>query len=338
VAPIEDPENQYIMPPEEARHEGTWLQWPHNYGWDPQHTERYDPIWIEMTKALHTGEMVHLIVFNKAEQERVQQILQQHEVHKNVDYHIMETDDVWVRDNGPIFARNKQNNKMMITDWRFNGWGGKEDYWWSNGVPDKIARSLTIPCHAIPMVLEGGSIEVDGRGTLLAKKSCILNDNRNPYWTQRDCENYFQRYLGVTNFIWLPGAKGKDVTDDHIDCTARFANGDTIVTTERYDCEIKREYDILKNAKDVNGNKYKLVHLPLTKKKVRSVNDYGTHVNFYVGNTVVLTPAFDDAHDDAAAAILQKVYPDRRVVSINVEQLYRDGGLIHCVTQQHPAV
>uniref|UniRef100_A0A7S3DRM6 Agmatine deiminase n=1 Tax=Entomoneis paludosa TaxID=265537 RepID=A0A7S3DRM6_9STRA len=283
VAPILDPENKYVMPPEEALHEGTWLQWPHNYGWDPYHAERYDDIWIAMTKALHTGEKVHLIVFNSKEKERVQTLLQKHGVTQNVDFHMMETDDVWVRDNGPIFVRNQQeNNKLLITDWRFNGWGGKEDYWWSNGIPDKIARSCHIPVHAIPMVLEGGSIEVDGRGTLLAKKSCIVNDNRNPGWTVQDCEAYFRRYFGVTNFIWLPGAKGKDVTDDHIDCTARFANGDTIVTTERYDCEIKKEYDILKQAKDVNGDRYKLVHLPLTKKKVRSVNDYGTYVNFYV--------------------------------------------------------
>jgi len=336
VAPIRDPENQYIMPAEESAHEGTWLQWPHDYGWDPHHTDRYDDIWIAMTKALHTGEKVHLIVFNLFEQFRVQKLLEKNGVNENFDFRIMETDDVWVRDNGPIFVLN-QSKELVVSDWRFNGWGGKEDYWWSNGVPAKVAQALDIRTHAIPMVLEGGSIEVDGRGTLLAKKSSILNANRNPGWAQKDVEGYFRRYLGTTNFIWLPGAKGGDITDDHIDGTARFANGDTIVTTERKDFETKREYDILSKATDSSGTAYRIVTLPLTSTKIKAVGDYGTYVNFYVGNEVVLVPAFDDANDSVAASILQSVFPGRRVVLINVVQLYKDGGLIHCVTQQQPA-
>lgn len=313
------------------------MEGPHDYGWDPHHTQKYEEIWVSMTEALCTGENVHIIVFNEEEKERVKLLLEARAIVSNVDYYIMETDDVWIRDNGPIFVRQRtKNNRLMITDWRFNGWGGKEDYWWSNGVPYKIAQSLKLPVHAIPMVLEGGSIEVDGRGTLLAKKSSILNNNRNPGWTQQDCEDYFRRYIGVTNFIWLPGAKGRDITDDHVDCTARFANGDTIITTERFDFEIKREYDILEQAKDALGNRYKLVHLPLTKKKVKSANDFGTYVNFYAGNRVVLVPAFDDPNDSKAASILQSVYPDRRVVSIIVDKLYQDGGLIHCVTKEQP--
>ena len=293
-----------------------------------------------MTISLHKGENVHIIVFDKTEEERVKNILQKDDQPdmSKIDFHCMVTDDVWIRDNGPIFTFDKKTKELVITDWRFNGWGGKEDYWWSNGIPDKVGGALGVKVHSIPMVLEGGSIEVDGRGTLMAKRSCILNENRNPGWKQRDVEEYFRRYFGVTNFIWLNGAKGGDLTDDHIDCTARFANGTSIVTTQRADFEIRQEYDIIAQARDATGQKYKIVHLPLTKRKVRAVQDYGTYVNYYAGNKVVLVPSFDDPNDSVAASILQTVYPNHKVVSINSVPLYKDGGLIHCVTQPQPAV
>ncbi|KAL7558164.1 hypothetical protein ACA910_016218 [Epithemia clementina (nom. ined.)] len=349
VAPILDPERQYTMPSADTLHEGTWLQWPHNYGWDPYHAEKYDSIWVAMTKALVTGENVHIIVFDEPEKVRVQQLLSDHGVStKNrtndftIDFHIMITDDVWIRDNGPIFVRDDMG-RLLITDWRFNGWGNKEDYWWSNGIPDKIGRAIGMPVHAIPMVLEGGSIQVDGQGTLMAKKSSILNDNRNPGWKQSDVEDYFRRYLGVTHFIWLNGIKGGDITDDHIDFTARFAiqkdHSTAIVTTERADFETKTEYDVLVKAKNAKGQPYDpIVHLPLTQRKVRAVQDYGTYLNYYVGNKVVLVPAFDGPNDSVAASILQKVYPDRKVVLIpHCALLFKDGGLVHCATLPQPA-
>jgi agmatine deiminase len=188
------------------------------------------------------------------------------------------------------------------------------------------------------MVNEGGSIEVDGRGTLMAKRSSILNRNRNPGWTQTDCEAYFRRYLGVTNFIWLDGTPGADITDDHIDGTARFANGDTIVTHKRDDFEDPSEYDLLTKATDVNGHTYKIVTLPLTSKKMRKVRDYGIYVNYYVGNEVVIVPAHNDPNDEVAADILKGIYPNRKMVLIDCTELYLDGGLVHCVTMQQPAI
>jgi agmatine deiminase len=290
----------YRMPAEDDEHEATWLQWPHNYAWDSQHVERYQDIFISATRALCTGEKVHIIVYNAAEQERIQQQLLANYQDKNcdnnsdkvdmsqIDFFQWPTDDVWIRDNGPIFVYEEATasqdpsqpaqspplptttttRQLVVSDWRFNGWGNKADYWLSNSIPQHVARALQLPWLPVPMVNEGGSIEVDGRGTLLAKKSSIINNNRNPGWTQSDVERYFEHYLGIQKFIWLTGKKGgADITDDHVDGTARLAqHGNCIVAMGRDDLEVKRDYDILKNAKDVRGKPYTLVHLPLTAK------------------------------------------------------------------------
>ena len=176
------------------------------------------------------------------------------------------------------------------------------------------------------MVIEGGSIEVDGRGTLMAKSSSILNKNRNPGWTREDAERYFTRYLGVTNFIWLDGKKGGDITDDHIDGTARFAHGDAIVTFYRKDFEDPREYDILAAAKDVNGKPYRIVSLPVTTKKIAKLNDYGVYTNYYVGNRVLLMPTYNDPSDVIVKQILADFDPEETLLA-SLTQLYKDGGI-----------
>ena len=349
VPEISDPESIFTMPAEEAKHEGTWLQWPHNYTTsrggiifgrkERDLITRYEPSWIEMTKALHEGEKVHIIVYDRTQLKRIQALLR--DDHgcdmTKIDFFVYKTDDVWIRDNGPIFVRDEQTGNTVITNWGFNGWGEKCDYELSDRIPALIASELGIKSTTVPMINEGGSIEIDGRGTLMAKESSILNRNRNPGWTKGDAERYFRRYLGVTNFIWLEGQDGgyEEITDDHIDGTCRFANGDTIVTFFRHDFEDPREYDQLKAATDVNGRPYKIVHLPLTTRKVVN-RDYGFYVNFYVGNDVVLIPSFDDPNDDVACDILRSVYPDRRMVKIPMKEVLKDGGACHCVTQQQP--
>eukprot|EP00549_Striatella_unipunctata_P025946 CAMPEP_0118703136 /NCGR_PEP_ID=MMETSP0800-20121206/18349_1 /TAXON_ID=210618 ORGANISM="Striatella unipunctata, Strain CCMP2910" /NCGR_SAMPLE_ID=MMETSP0800 /ASSEMBLY_ACC=CAM_ASM_000638 /LENGTH=192 /DNA_ID=CAMNT_0006604555 /DNA_START=48 /DNA_END=626 /DNA_ORIENTATION=- len=187
------------------------------------------------------------------------------------------------------------------------------------------------------MVNEGGSFEVDGRGTFLAKKSSILNRNRNPGMTQAQAEAFFTYFLGVKNFIWLDGSKRSDITDDHIDGTARFAHGDTIVTMRRADFIKPKEYDILANARDANRERYKIVELPLTTKKIRGMGDYGIYTNYYVANNVVLIPSYNDPNDARAVNILRDLYPTKSMVPIPCSEIAKDGGMIHCVTQQQPA-
>ena len=331
---------KYIMPPEEALHEGTWLQWPHNYGYDYKHIQRYEATWVQMTRELSHGENVHIIAYDEEEERRIT-VLLENDAQVNMDrisFLIAKTDDVWIRDNGPIFVRDLQEpSQLAVQNWLFDGWGEKADYHFCNEIPKQVGAHLNLPVIDINMVNEGGSIELDGKGTLMAKKSSILNNNRNPGWSQDDAEAYFRYYLGVTNFIWLDGVKGQDVTDDHIDGTARFVkNGTTIVTFHPFDSTSRKEHDILKNAKDVNGKNYKIVYLPLTSKKLRWLGDWGTYINFYVANEVVLVPKYGDKNDRAAQEILEKLFPERRVVGVDALELAIDGGMIHCVTQQQP--
>ena len=337
VPSIPHPDQTFTMPAEEHPHEGTWLQWPHDYE-DPSRNlvRRYEESWIQMTLALHEGERVHIIVYNAFQHGRVKTLLTQRGCDMSaIDFYEFPTNDVWTRDNGPIFVFDNQDKNLTISNWEFNGWGNKFPYKESNEVPKLIAEELGLPIVDVPMVHEGGSVEVDGRGTLMAKRSSILNRNRNKGWKQKDAEAYFSHYLGVNNFIWLDGQKGLDITDDHIDGTARFARKNTIVTFYRKDFLNRKEYDILEKAVNADGEKYNLVHLPITTRRVAG-REYGYYVNYYVGNKVVLMPSFDDPSDDVAAATLQELYPNRKVVMIPMVEVLKDGGMVHCVTQQQP--
>ncbi|CAJ1965203.1 unnamed protein product [Cylindrotheca closterium] len=335
---IPDPDNIYTYPAEDTiEHEATWLQWPHNYGWDPIHQERYEDIWLEMALALHTGEKVHIVAYDENHRAGIETLL----VAEGADmtqirFFVYKTDDVWVRDNGPVYVFDQYGNRI-IEDWIFNGWGDKQDYFNDDVIPECVADEKAHPYQAVPMVNEAGSIEVDGRGTLMAKRSSIINENRNPGMSQADAEAYFKRYLGVTNFIWVDGTKGLDITDDHIDGDARFANDDTIVLHGRDAFFEPSEYDIITNATDANGAPYKIVELPKTSVELEALNfTRGVYMNYYVGNDVVVFPIFEDPNDDIAAAILQDLYPNREIKKIVFTELYKDGGIAHCVTMQQP--
>lgn len=324
---------RYSMPSEEETHEGTWLQWPHNFTYGYGHSQKHDATWVKMVQALHTGENVHIVVYNETEKERVEDLLINVNVDMTkIDFNIWKTDDYWVRDNGPIFVYDK-DDKLVIQNWGFNGWGNKTPSANCNKIPTKAGQSLNMQVVNVDMINEGGSVELDGNGTLMAKRSSILNSNRNPGLTQAQAEEYFRTYLGVANFIWFEGNKGGDITDDHIDGTARFAKGNTIVTYNKSDSD-PTEYSIMRNAKNMDGEHYNIVNLPLTQNNLHGTNDIGIYINFYVGNTVVLVPNFDDPNDSVANSILQNLYPNKTVIGIPAIELGLEGGGVHCITQQ----
>ena len=334
-------------PGEDEPHEGTWLQWPHRFTYGQLYQQRLDPTWVAMTQALVPGENVHIIAYNQAEVARIQGLLNQAGVPLGkVDFVIQPTDDCWVRDNGPIFVRGA-DGQLKATDWGFNGWGLDAPYTLDDPIPTQVAGSLGMPAVDLSsVVLEGGAIEVDGYGTLLATRSSILEPARNPGLSQAYVESVMTQHLGVTNFIWLDGMFGgwEDITDTHIDGLARFS-GQTIVTMERDDLIYyglsNADVDTLYAARNVDGVPFSFVMLPLTQNDV--VTTYGlnlqfkgSYVNYYAGNTAVLVPTYADPNDTVALGILQQVYPNRTVVGIDVRNLYRNGGMVHCVTQQQP--
>ena len=337
----------YTMPDEADTHEGTWLQWPHQYEYGNTYRNRLDATWVAMTKALVTGEKVHIIAYNTTEKNRISNLLATAGVvMSNIDFKIYQTNDVWTRDNGPIYARDK-SGQLVIQDWGFNGWGEKVNYKHCDAIPAKVATDQNRPKINLNdlMVNEGGAIEIDGNGTLLATKSAILNSNRNPDMTQAEAEEIFTKYLGATNFIWLDGVEGLDLTDMHIDGFAKFANKNTIVTMSNADLlywEVPQaDVNKLYAAKNKNGVAYNFVKLPLTRSNVKTtygknLGYKGSYINYYIANTKVLVPIYNDPNDAVAIKMIQSLYPTRTVVGIDSRNLFANGGMIHCVTQQQP--
>ena len=302
-----------------------------------------------MTRVLVKSENVHIVAYNNRELRRIKTVLRRAKVSMaRVDFLVRPTDDFWIRDNGPIFVRDIFDDQIKVTDWGFNGWGLDAPFSRDNSVPIGIANRRQFQRFNLnELTIEGGAIEVDGQGALMATRSSILERRRNPGWTQREVENYLTEFLGVTKFIWLDGKDGgaEDITDTHIDGFARFGLADTIVTMNRFDLKYwglsNRDINRLYAASNVRKKKYKRVLLPLTRKNVRTTYGFntgvkGSYVNFYSSNGHVLMPTYADPNDVIAKKRLQAAFPNRVVVGIDFRNAYRYGGMIHCVTQQQP--
>ncbi len=338
----------YTFPEESELHEGTWLQWPHQYQYGLKFRNDLDPTWVAMTKELVTSENVHIIAYNQSEKQRIIGLLNAQAIDlTNVDFKVYKTDDFWVRDNGPIYVYDREGN-LVIQDWGFNGWGNKANYENCNTIPSKIAQdqNRTVVNLNNIMINEGGSVELDGNGTLMACKSSILNTNRNPGMTQTEAEQIFATYLGATNFVWLEGQAGLEITDQHIDGFARFGNANTIVTMNTTDLlaydVLQSDIDKLYSAKNIDCVAYNFLKLPLTQNNVMTIYGEklgykGSYCNYYIANTKVLVPTYKDPNDTVALELLQTLYPNRKVVGIDFRNVYANGGMTHCVTQQQPA-
>jgi len=368
IAPPPPPEEEEIMkegklspedfhmPAEWEEHEGTWLQWPHDDQW-PGYRLELEKSWLEMVDALHEHENVHIVVQDERRREHVEQQIKSFGIDlENIDFHIIPTNDVWVRDNGPIFVVNEEG-ELAITNWQFNGWGARYAHEIDNQVPPRIGENLGVLVFSPSMVLEGGAVEVNGKGTFMATRTSIINPNRNPDMTQKDIEETIKEYLGIKHFIWLSGMSGDDpelgpeVTDCHIDGSARFVNESTVLYNWSDDEEnpefrriLKVHYGELKNATTESGKPLTLVPLPNTKYQYPVYSTTGpelgrgSYCNYLVANGVVLVPVYGDPNDDRAKEIIGQQFPDRDIVGIDCKTIFQYGGMIHCVTQQQPVV
>eukprot|EP00529_Nitzschia_sp_RCC80_P022152 CAMPEP_0113473450 /NCGR_PEP_ID=MMETSP0014_2-20120614/18053_1 /TAXON_ID=2857 /ORGANISM="Nitzschia sp." /LENGTH=490 /DNA_ID=CAMNT_0000366223 /DNA_START=280 /DNA_END=1752 /DNA_ORIENTATION=- /assembly_acc=CAM_ASM_000159 len=347
--------SQTIYPDEARKHDATWLMWPHPYTYGSMYRNEIEPMWVEMTKALvDSGEPVVLVVYDEWIQDRATNQLWQnskidtYEPSNQITFHTIEYDDVWIRDVGPMFVLN-ENNKVEMIDWGFNGWGQSvRDYSLDNAVPLDAAYYLDMKLVDMTnVILEGGAVEVDGRGTLIATESSILENGRNRQlgWTQQQIENFFSTNMGVSNTIWLDGRNGgtEDITDYHIDGFARFANPTTIVTMNRANLLewgiSSKDVNTLYGAKGIDGTPFNFLYLPLTQNNVvttygENLGFKGSYTNFYTGNKVVMMPSYNDPNDAVAQRILQTAYPDRQVVLIDSRNAIKDGGMVHCVTKE----
>ena len=347
---------QYTFPDETEPHEGTWLQWPHKYEYGVAFPNSTDATWVAMTKALIGNEKVHIIAYDATEQTRITNLLTANSVAlTNVTFKIAQTNDVWARDNAGIFVRNAAGS-LVLQDWGFNGWGGDYAFAKDNLIPTAIGTATGIPVVNLnsTMTIEGGAWELDGAGTFLATKSSILSQTnptgiksiRNSGMTQAQAEAILTQNIGATKFIWLDGwFSTTDITDAHIDGFAKFAPDNKLVTMSQADLLYwgapQSDIDKLYAATNKNNVVYTKVYIPLTANNVKTTANKdlgfkGSYANYYVANSRVLVPNYNDPNDATANTIIAGLYPGRTVVGIDVRNLYENGGMIHCVTQQQP--
>lgn len=338
------------MPAEWEPHRGTWLSWPHKADSWPGKFEPVPAIFAEIVRALVPHEEVHLNVGDEALEASARESLRRADATlTRVFFHRHPTDDAWCRDHGPIFverAREDGGREQLVLDWGYNAWGGKyPPYELDDAIPTRIAEELGLPVLAPGIVLEGGSIDVNGAGTLLTTEQCLLNPNRNPGLSRSELERYLERYLGAHKILWLgQGIEGDD-TDGHVDDLTRFVAPDTVVTAVEDDpsdpnhLPLRENLERLRGMTDQDGQPLRIVELPMPPALYYAGQRLPvSYANFYLANEVVLLPGFDRRRDAAARTVLQALFPARQVSVINCIDLVWGLGAIHCVTQQWPAV
>jgi agmatine deiminase len=339
------------MPAELEPHEATWLGWPHEVTDWPGKFSLIPWVYAEIIRHLTRFERAFVLVQNRQEESRARNILKKAGVDLDrVDFFRVPTDRGWMRDSGPISVRNAEGD-VAYTQWGFNGWAKYDDY-----RKDAVAAAKAIkerkrrvwrPIHKErQVVLEGGSFDVNGRGTLLTTEECLLGkvQQRNPGFTKQEYEEVFRQYLGVTKVLWLKNGIAGDDTHGHVDDLARFVNPTTVVTVVEDDpadvnySPLQENLNLLKAMKDQNGNPLRVETLPMP----APVNFDGqrlpaSYANFYIANKLVIVPMFNDAKDRVALNTLWTLFPDREVVGIPCRDLVLGLGTLHCMTQQEPA-
>jgi len=338
----------FRMPAEWEPHAATWLAWPHKEASWPGNFDSIPGIWVEMVRALVPHEGVCILVNDAAMAASVRDRLRTGDVPLDrVSLHRIPTDDAWARDHGPTFLVRDAGGRreLAAVDWVYNAWGGKYPPWdRDDAVPQRIAAALRIPVFAPGMVLEGGSIDVNGCGTVLTTEACLLNPNRNPERSRPEIEQTLREYLGVQQVVWLGDGIVGDDTDGHIDDLARFVDATTVVTVVEEDPRDANYHALrdnlarLRGMRDQDGRPVRVVALPMPAPvEYEGQRLPASYANFYVGNGAVLVPTFDDPNDARALRSLHELFPGRRVLGMRAREMVWGLGAFHCVTQQQPA-
>jgi len=331
----------YRMPAEWEEHEATWLSWPKNLDTFPASIlGEVEKTFVKAIEALAEGEGVRVLVDDEGTEKRARARLNGG---ANVSFIRQKTADVWTRDYAPICVRGKD---VALTKWVFNAWGGKYD----DLMPDDLAgRDMALASglsvFETGVVLEGGSVDANGKGTLLTTEQCLLNPNRNPRLGKRSLENRLRDYLGASHVVWLKSGIAGDDTDGHVDDIARFVAPDVVLlaweadTSDPNHAPLKENLRLLRDSVDQDGEIYDIVTIPMPE-PIKSPQGRlpASHLNFYIGNAAVLVPTFGSPTDKNALGTIQAYFPDRKVVGIDCRALVYGLGTLHCVTQQVPAL
>jgi agmatine deiminase len=347
---------QHRMPAEWEPHAATWIAWPHNPEDWPGKFQPIPWVYTEIVRHLSRVEDVHVLVNNQPAEQRASTMLRRNGANlARCHFHQWPTDRVWLRDSGPIFTRDASDN-LSITNWSFNAWAKYDNFRRDNQIPQHVAlhynmpeRRPTIGDHRL--VLEGGSIDVNGKGVLLTTEECLLSEvqQRNPGISRQQLEQAFAEHLGIAQTLWLNRGCAGDDTHGHIDDIARFvpgddAQGNTILacvepnTADENHLPLAENLERLRSARNLAGQPFEIRTLPMPAPVLFEGQRLpASYANFYIANSLVLVPTFNDPNDRLALNVLADCFPDRAVVGIHAVDLVWGLGTLHCLTQQEPA-
>ncbi|UBV42488.1 agmatine deiminase family protein [Deinococcus taeanensis] len=328
----------FVMPPEWAEHAATWMSWPADDDLWFGHLDAVRAEFAGLVRTIARFEPVQLLVRDEESDTDARARLGG----ADVTFHRVPLDDVWMRDNGPIFVR--RGHDLALVDWQFNSWGGKFNWQHDDRVPEYVAGHLGTHRWAQPFVLEGGGLEVNGQGVGLTTRSCFLTPTRNPGLTEEGYAALLADTLGVQKLLWLDGGLENDHTDGHIDTITRFTDERTLVTSVESNpadpnhAVMARNLAELRAMTDQNGEPFRVVELPLPAERLEGAEGRlpPTYANFYIGNGFVVVPLYGDPNDARALEILRPLFPGREVIGLSSRALIEGGGSFHCVTQQQP--
>lgn len=337
----------YYMPPEWYPQEGTWLAWPHNEETFGGYLNDVEEIYCKFIAALLPDQKVFLLVNDGDMEKRVISRLNQTKIDwkNNLIFYQIPTIDVWIRDYGPTYLLNNEGEEdLAIINWQFNAWGGKYlDLAMDTVIPYELNKQISLPVYEPSFILEGGSIDVNESGCVLTTKQCLLNDNRNPEFSQFEIEQVLLHFLGKQKVLWLgEGIEGDD-TDGHVDDIARFVNDNTIAcayTDDKTDPNfpiLDENYKQLEKMTNIDGKSFNVVKIPMPEDIFLGKDKMpASYLNFYIGTEVVVIPIFNCPTDKIAIKMLEKLFPNRKVLGIDCTCLVYGFGGLHCVSQQVP--
>lgn len=333
----------FRFPAEWEKHEATWLSYPHKEASWPGKIESIFPSYNLFIKELSEVEKVHINVNDKEKLPIIEQQLKANNTKmENIYFHLFATNDAWIRDHGPSFLVNDNKEKALV-NWEYNAWGGKYEADLDNLIPKKIGEYLHLPVFDAGIVMEGGSIDVNGKGDLITSKSCLLNPNRNPQLKREEIENRLCEYYGVENILWVEEGIVGDDTDGHIDDTVRFTNEDTLITMveedkndDNYDI-LQQNLKLLKTFRLLNGKQPDIVEIKMPKAVYYQGERLpASYANFYICNNKVIVPIYNCPQDDKAIYLLEEVFKDRQIIGIDSTDIIWGLGSFHCLSQQQP--
>lgn len=335
----------YRMPAEWAKHDATWLSWPKNPLTFPDDViEEVEGVFAQMAAALSSGELVKILVDDQVLEDRAYaKVAGEGADMSRIKFLKIRSADVWIRDYGPSFLLHGETGRKAAVKWDFNAWGAKyDDLLYDDIAGQRVVESSGVPYFKPGIVLEGGSIDVNGNGLVMTTEQCLLNKNRNPHLDRKRIEEYLEQYIAAPDVIWLASGIEGDDTDGHIDDFARFSSPSSVLCAFSEKGEnapvLEMNWSLLERAKDRFG--LELQRLPMPEPLYLEEEDRNlpaSYANFYIGNKVVLLPVFEDPMDRTAIDIISTHFPGREIVPIVARELVYGYGGIHCVTQQEPA-